>query len=740
MAFANSLHHCVLILLWICMETTRKRLVSFIRFFVVSVAICFTCQVTHAQGRADSLRSIIDQSNNDSLSWKKAVNTIRRLYASNAKEAIPFSKRLVKASRRNPTEIHVSESYQQLGITYGLSGIYDSSIIAIDSAIFFAERLKNYKELMDNYQNRGVSEDFQSKYKLAFESFLKALEIAKQHGFGKSSIYASIARTYMHTKDYVNALHYDSLAIEEERRAGFNQSRLDILRGNLASDLTAVGKYEAAKPILTDLIRNNDGRKYFLANHYEELAVVEWRTGHNNAARLAALQARRLFREADAKGEMPEIYALLAKIEFTDRRFANARDYAGEAHRLADSMHVLNVLPEVFEILANVQLVNKRFARFHFYDSLHSLYSDSLNLQEQNRAVMELNIQYESERKEKENLQLRASQLAQDAHILRQRYIIIIIALTLVVTLVLLFIIRQRNKISKRDNLMLQRKNHAIEKQAQEILSQKREIEEKNDELRETINEVKAMQTQLVHAEKMSSLGQMTAGITNEINNPLNFIAGSAQALKYTHHEFINRIRQSKAMETARLDKLDEEASSLFSALDSGVGRVSSIVASLKAFADPQQGEIQALSITEILEMSLTLLGTQLKRGNVNVVWNRSHPIPMIPLNPTQITQVFTNIIDNAIDAMHGLEHPQLVIDTIETASVVSVLIKDNGTGIPYEIQSRIMEPFFTTKPVGRGTGLGLSVSFGIIEKHNGKLTFTSEPGKGTIFIVDLPK
>jgi signal transduction histidine kinase len=112
----------------------------------------------------------------------------------------------------------------------------------------------------------------------------------------------------------------------------------------------------------------------------------------------------------------------------------------------------------------------------------------------------------------------------------------------------------------------------------------------------------------------------------------------------------------------------------------------------------------------------------------------------MIPLNSTQITQVFTNIIDNAIYAMLEIKNPQLVIEVTENASVILVTIKDNGAGIPYQIQSRIMEPFFTTKPVGKGTGLGLCVSFGIIEKHNGKLTFTSEPGKGSTFIVELPK
>jgi two-component system, NtrC family, sensor kinase len=723
------------------LRTGRTLLVFLLWFFLSSACLlCFTSGDVYAQNNIDSLHNIIDECYKDSLSWERANLTVRRMNSSNANATLPFSKRLVSAAKKDPEKARVCSAFQLLGISYGLSGKYDSSIIAFDSAIMYAEKLKSYSEMMQNYQNKGVTEDFQSKYKAAFKSYLKALDIAQEHNLAKSTIYGSIARTYMHTRDHAGALHYDSLAIEDATARNAHQHTKNLLLGNLASDLRAIKRYDDARRILQKLIRIESKGKYFLANHYEELAVVELSTGNYDEARSAARNARRLFLEAEAKGEMPEIYTLLAKIEFMDRQFSSAQTYAEEAQRLADSLDILNILPDVSEVLARVHLVNKRFDRFHFYDSLHNLYSDSLNLTEQNLVVTELNIQYESERKEKENLLLRANQLTQDAHILRQRYIIAIIALIFIATVMLLFVIRQRNKISKRNNLVLQRKNQAIESQAQKIFLQKQEIEAKNEALRNTIEEVNAMQAQLVHSEKMSSLGQMTAGITNDINNPLNFIAGSAQALKYSHGEFIKSIQQSGAMTTERIDAIGEEASSLFSALDSGIERVSSIVASLNAFAGPQQGEIQTLSVNELLEISLTLLNNQLRHANVDVVWEHDRRASMIPLNSTQITQVFTNIIDNAIYAMLEIKNPQLVIEVTENASVILVTIKDNGAGIPYQIQSRIMEPFFTTKPVGKGTGLGLCVSFGIIEKHNGKLTFTSEPGKGSTFIVELPK
>jgi C4-dicarboxylate-specific signal transduction histidine kinase len=316
----------------------------------------------------------------------------------------------------------------------------------------------------------------------------------------------------------------------------------------------------------------------------------------------------------------------------------------------------------------------------------------------------------------------------------------VIIALSLIATLILIFIIRQRNEIARRNNLLLQRKNAAIEMQAKEILLQKEEIESTNESLKQTIQEVKTMQAQLVHSEKMSSLGQMTAGIAHEINNPLNFIAGSAQALKFSHDEFIREARQSTVLDQLWIEEMQIESDNLFDALDNGVYRVSKIVSSLKAFASPQQGRMVEASIREIIEMSLTLLNTQIRENNVDVVRNYDAVNSHVRLNTTQITQVFTNIMVNAIDAMRAIEKPQLVIATTETTEMVQTLIKDNGCGMPFEIQPRVLEPFFTTKQVGKGTGLGLSVSLGFIESHGGNLKFSSEPGKGTIFIVELPK
>ncbi len=700
----------------------------------------FNYEPARAQTGLDSLYQIVDMSNRDSLSLERALGVIRYWNTSDTKVGLLLTKRLVGVSRKNPAAKHLDISFRMLGISYGLSANYDSSIIAFDSAIVSARNLNNHREVVNNYQNKGITEDYQSKYKAAFKSYLSALAIAKEHNFDKSGIYISMARTYMHTMDYANALHYDSLAIGEASAAGADKSRMDILLENHASNLTAVKKYSAARKILVQLIRNNTEQKYFLASQYKELGEVELETRHYDAARAALLKAMELFEEAHVTGELPETYTLLARTEFAARRFSSAQSYAEKAKLLADSARAVDILPGIAKLLANIHLVNKQYERFQFYDSLHDMYSDSLNLKEQNRAVAELNIQYESEKKDKENLLLRASQLTQDGHILRQRYIIVIVALSLVATLILLLIIRKQNEVSRRNNLLLQQKNEAIGRQSTEILVQKKEIEEKNEELRLTIEEVKTMQTQLIHAEKMSSLGQMTAGIAHEINNPLNFIAGSAQALKFSHNEFINEARQCKTLDQGWVDEVSTESNSLFDALDNGVYRISKIVSSLKAFSGPQQGGVVETSIIEIVEMSLTLLNTRLRENNIEVVRDYKEPTLLLWLNPTQMTHVFTNILDNAIDAMVAVEAPRLEICAGEKSGMLVVTIKDNGAGIPYEIHSRILEPFFTTKAVGKGTGLGLSVSLGIVEKHGGRLNFGSEPGKGSIFTVELPR
>jgi len=305
----------------------------------------------------------------------------------------------------------------------------------------------------------------------------------------------------------------------------------------------------------------------------------------------------------------------------------------------------------------------------------------------------------------------------------------------------------RREKEEAQQNELEQRieKQQILEKQTETL---KYEVEIATRELRET-------QMQLIQSEKMASLGQLTAGIAHEINNPINFVRTNVRPLKrdinrlyqlIDKYEGINSSQgledQLKSIavfkEEIESDLLKEEVTALLSGIDDGASRTLNIVEGLKSFSRLGNTSFQEYDITTGIESCLTILHHRISLSDVYVQKNYKLPV-IIKCLPDRINQVFMNILDNAIDALSNEKgEKRITIDIKKIDNTIKISIADNGVGISNEIQKKIFDPFYTTKDIGSGTGLGLSIAYGIIKDHKGDIHVVSHKGKGTTFIIIL--
>lgn len=255
-----------------------------------------------------------------------------------------------------------------------------------------------------------------------------------------------------------------------------------------------------------------------------------------------------------------------------------------------------------------------------------------------------------------------------------------------------------------------------------ELHNKNKIIEEQNSELLQTLKDLKETQMQLVQADKMASLGILTAGVAHEINNPLNFISSAYYGLENYFDDFGS--------------KNSEITSVLIDSMKLGIERISIIINGLNQFSRDNGKYDEECYVHSILDNCLTILHNQIK-NKVDVKKYYSENEPVIIGNVGKLHQVFINIITNSVQAI--TETGEIEIRTFVDGNYFRIDISDNGKGIKEEYLKRIAEPFFTTKAPGEGTGLGLSISYAIIKEHRGAMKFESEENKGTIVKINLP-
>ncbi len=281
----------------------------------------------------------------------------------------------------------------------------------------------------------------------------------------------------------------------------------------------------------------------------------------------------------------------------------------------------------------------------------------------------------------------------------------------------------------------------------------KAELAAEHARLLELNSKLEKAQNQLLQSEKMAAIGQLAAGVAHEINNPMGFISSNLQTLTDYSAKLFQLIdfyenlvsksgnaalqaQQQATNQRLQVDFIRSDLPELLTETLEGATRVADIVGNLKTFSHVDNAQWQPYNVLDCLESTIRISMTQFKH---KVELHRDYPaaLPLIDCQPMQLNQVFLNLLVNAGQAIAERGDIWLRVSTADDGVLVSV--RDNGSGISAEHQKRLFEPFFTTKAVGQGTGLGLSLSWSIVEKHHGRIEFSSVPAQGTEFRVWLP-
>ncbi len=301
----------------------------------------------------------------------------------------------------------------------------------------------------------------------------------------------------------------------------------------------------------------------------------------------------------------------------------------------------------------------------------------------------------------------------------------------------------------------LNHKNQELEGAYKLLQQLNKEVTTKANELSAALTNLRVTQAQLIQTEKMSSLGNVIAGIAHEINNPINFIHGNTTyvnqyvqelltLLQYYQQRYADPELQLYAQEID-LEFIQADLVKILLSMKAGTERIRQVVLSLRNFSRHDESEMKTVDIHEGINSTLLLLQHRLKFNNINIdIIKEYSNLPQIECYPQQLNQVFMHVMNNAIDALEntqGRVNQKIVIITqCQKSEQIQIKFIDNGCGIPEEILPKVFDPFFTTKDVGKGTGLGLAVAYQILQKHHGSIKIISTLGTGCEVMIELPQ
>ncbi|MFN8344475.1 MAG: ATP-binding protein [Spirosomataceae bacterium] len=603
---------------------------------------------------------------------------------------------------------------------------YVDSFLVYSKIIEEQSRKINYQRgICDSYRLRGIYHECRAEYGDAIEWHLKNLDLSEKikDNESKLSALSDLSAQFHYLHQFEKAKFYVQQAILLSEKIPTTPKRISTFFLNLGIYYRETNQPDSA---LNSYKKSLEIKKRILDSAGIANVHINISTLLIDQKKYAPAQPYLTYNFAYHRRKNDEVnlwfdHLNQARIDVGQQHYSNAQQHLETALSLAKKIKSRQKEAETYEQWAYLYQVQNDYRNaFEMSRKYRHLQSEMINV-ETNKKVAELREKYDADKREQQNQVLEAEIETQKWQ--KQTAAIVAGAVTLLALLAGWAWWQNRKK-----NQLLSHKND--------------ELEVQKNRLENTLQRLHQMREQLVLSEKMASIGQLTAGIAHEINNPISFVANNVQALKLDLTDITGLLSQEQLQLPAFIE-LNQEIQTLMESIERGVDRTRDIVQGLRIFARNEEGELTKVDLHQCIDTAVTLLRFEI-RDRCQII-KRYGTIPPVSGLSGKLNQVFLNIITNAVQAVlqvHGEAEPPaglIEIVTLKALNMVQVRITDNGCGMDEATRKRIFEPFFSTKPVGEGTGLGMSICYGIIEQHRGTIQVSSKPGVGTTIVIELP-
>ena len=672
---------------------------------LIAMLFLFTNKV---QANVDSLRQIWTSSSQPDSARFNAIQAyyVENIY-SKPDSVILLANYHIQLSREKKLSREEGAAMNRKAVAHSIKGEYDQAIKDMNNAISIYSNIGDSLSIVSVYNNLANIYKYKVEYVKAMAFYSKSLEYAENHDLYslQASVLMNTGLIHLEVNNFDLALEYFDKSLLAYKNLG-REEQVGKIWLNIGQANFAKKNYQEALEKCRKAIKkfNPSSNQFTIAGCYVLNAKIYQESNQLDSALFYIKKGLDLHQKIGAKHQILEDKIILANLiipsdvnkatKIGEEILEKAKDFDNHALKI----DLFNLLYKCYKQKKNYNLSISMLEQYNTY-------SDSLRIEQNHIALIKNEIQSEYEKKlfdaqlenEKSRSQFKYNQL-------NKIYGIIFIASLL--TLGVFFYSRsKRILLSKEKEVLLNKISN--------------------------LNELKNTRNQLIQSEKMASLGQLTAGVAHEINNPINFISSGLVGLKKSLNNYI------KSPEQAVKEDLVNDMNKMISAIEEGAKRINKIVKSLRLFSKEDSENYVETNIITGLESTINLLSNKIKQG-VHLGKNYKKNEVNIFCFPDQLNQVFMNVLLNAIQAVKESGIIKIYIKEQEEAVVIG--ISDNGPGISEDNKQKIFDPFYTTKTIQEGTGLGLSITFGIIKKHKGTIKVMDNNPTGTEFIITLPK